>query len=95
MARIVCILFIAATLLSSAFVLSHIGHEHDQSGPDGSCATCAQLSTAAGLLKSMATATIGFALFFGGRYAILSMLKPADLRRISPSPVHRKVRLNH
>ena len=94
-ALMIGVIFVAGSLLSAAFIFTHTHHEHDHKGPDGGCATCAQLMAADNLLKSLTTIIIGAALGFGCFAASLSIPKPADYRLGFITLVCLKVRLNN
>jgi hypothetical protein len=94
-ALLLCALFIAVSLLSSAFILSHANHEHDQDMPDGSCATCAHVVAAENLLKTLGAAVIAVTLYLSGHHAIVSTLKPIASDLGFFTLVSLKVRLNN
>jgi disulfide bond formation protein DsbB len=94
-ALLLCILFIAATLLSAAFVLTHAHHVHDHHGPDGSCATCSQVMAAGAVLKTLGRAVTAAALALGLHHAVTSTSKPVLSNPVSLSPISLKVRMNH
>ena len=48
------IAFALMILLPTAFIFTHADHEHDHNGPEGTCATCAQLHIAQNLLQIIA-----------------------------------------
>ena len=52
-AGVFCACLISVFFLSSAFILTCAGHDHDHDGPDGSCATCAHMATAEALLEQL------------------------------------------
>jgi low temperature requirement protein LtrA len=95
-ALILCLLFIAASLLSSAFILTHASHVHDHAGEGGSCATCAHVMAAGHLLRTIGLTVVAAALSFGAHRAFISILKftAADLDFLI-SLVSLKVRLNN
>jgi hypothetical protein len=94
-ALLLCALFIAVSLLSSVFILTHANHEHDHDMPDGSCATCAHVMAAENLLKTLGTAVIAVALYLSGHHALVSTLKPIASDLDFFTPVSLKVRLNN
>ncbi len=94
-ALVLCTLFIAASLFSAAYILTHADHVHDFDAPDGGCAVCEHMQAAADLLKNLtmiaATAAVAAGIFF----ASLSFLKSGHLWLCSDTPVDRKVRMNN
>jgi hypothetical protein len=94
-ARLLCALFIAVSLLSSAFILTHAHHAHDQDMPDGSCATCAHVMAAENLLKALGVAVMAAALYLGGRRVLVSAPKPIASDSGFFTLVSLKVRLNN
>jgi hypothetical protein len=94
-ALLVCIIFIAASLLSAAFILTHANHAHDHAGPDGSCATCAHVMAAGNLLRTVGIAVAMAALSFGTHYAVSSALKHIASESVLPTLVSLKVQLNN
>lgn len=92
-ALVVCVLFIAGTLFSTAFISTRINHDHD--GHNGNCTTCAHLAMAERLLKSLSTAITDTALIFGCFSVICSILKAVDFYTGFITLVHLKVRLNN
>lgn len=94
-AQFFCALFIFATVLSAAFVLTHGEHEHDNSAANGGCAICAQLNAAVKVLNRISTAAVFGAVVFGGRFLAVLMSKVAGLLLIYSTPVALKIRLNN
>jgi hypothetical protein len=93
-AVLLCVCFIAAVLLSAAFILTHTRHEHDHDGPGGACAVCAHISSARNVLKSLFTAAAGG----GGAaclFAVYAFLASAAPRTDRASLVRLKIRLNN
>jgi hypothetical protein len=96
MALALCAVYIAAFLFSAAYILVHASHAHDSAGPDGSCAACARLAAAGGLLKSVSAAAAGGAPAAAwGTSGIFSLPKPAVSRAGLSTLVCLKVRLNN
>lgn len=93
-ASALCVLFIAVSLLSVAFVLAHANHDHDHDGPFGTCATCARMAAVENLLKRISTAVAAIVIAVGGLFAALFVLKPVFSGMDPPTPVNLKVRLN-
>ncbi|MCL2152724.1 MAG: hypothetical protein FWH57_07190 [Oscillospiraceae bacterium] len=91
----ICVLFIAGSLLSAAFIFTHIHHEHDHNAPNGGCTTCVHISAAENLLKSLSAALAGAALIIECFSAIRSLLKPVSLNTGFFTLIHLKVRLNN
>ena len=95
LALVVCILFFAVSILSEAFIFTHLDHEHDHNGPHGGCATCAHMAAAENLLKSISTSLIGVALAIWCFSAVLAILQPVDFNTGFHALVLLKVRLNN
>jgi hypothetical protein len=90
-----CVLFIALTALSTAYILTHANHRHDHNGPGGDCAVCVRINAAERLLKTISTAAAGAALVFGGVFALLSARKVSGCHKGFYSLIRLKVRLNN
>jgi hypothetical protein len=94
-ALLLCVCFIAAVLLSAAFILTHANHAHDHDGPGGSCVTCACISLAQNVLKSLFTAALGAAAALAYLFAVCALLASAVSRTDRYSLVSLKIRLNN
>lgn len=93
-ALFLCALLAATLIFSSAFLLAHAGHEHDHSGANGACTTCAHITAAQKLFEQLtAAATATFALA-GGLFGAAQLLRFAPQRVASLSLVQLKIRLN-
>jgi preprotein translocase subunit SecG len=53
-----CASFVAALLLSAAFIALRAQHEHDHHGENGVCTTCAHIALAENLLKTVSMAAL-------------------------------------
>jgi hypothetical protein len=95
MALAACALYLAAMLLSSVFMLTHMNHIHDHDEPEGSCATCMHIQSAENLLKQLSTAVVSAAVAFGSLFGILLSVKVTSLCVGFSTLVRLKVRLNH
>ena len=93
MALAACVLFIAAMLLSSSYIITHANHTHD--GPSGGCATCMHIQAAENLLKRLSAAIVTVAVVFGGLSGLLFFLKACAPCFGFLSLVILKVRLNN
>ena len=91
----VCILFIAGSILSAAFIFAHIDHDHDHDGADGGCAVCVWISAAVNLLKSLFAAFVGAAVGMWRFFAMRSGLRAVRYYTGSLSLVCLKVRMNN
>ena len=90
-----CVLFIAAMLLSSSYIITHANHAHDHDGPSGGCATCMHMQAAENLLKRLSASIVTVAVVFGGLSALLFFLKTCAPRFGFLTLVILKVRLNN
>jgi hypothetical protein len=90
-----CAIFVAATLFSAAYILTHANHEHDQNGANGTCATCAHVAAAGNWLKQILT--VGTAAIAFGLCAVFSPRNPKSASTYPgfSTPVTLKVRLNN
>ncbi|MDR3120215.1 MAG: hypothetical protein LBU58_02600 [Clostridiales bacterium] len=95
MAVLVCVCFVAALILSSAFILTHANHEHDRNGADGSCAACAHISAVENLLKTISAVTVFSVVALGTTFAALLIMTAARIEVADYSLVELKVRLNN
>ena len=91
----ICVLFVICSLFSTIFIFTHIGHEHDNDGPHGSCAVCVCISTVENLLRSLFNAFLGSALAFGSFIVIHLALKENTLFVGTYSLVHMKVKMSN
>lgn len=94
-AFLLCVLFVAASLLSAAYILTHANHIHDHDGPSGGCATCMHLQLSENLLRQLSAAIVAAAAAVGGLYGILFSHKTPILHNGFSTPVTLKVRLNN
>lgn len=90
-----CALFIAASILSSSYILIHKNHKHDHNGPSESCTICSHMMDAENLLKQISMAVAGTAITIAVLLASFSVLKPIFLKIGFSTPVKLKVRLNN
>jgi hypothetical protein len=91
----VCVLFIVVSVLYSALIIARLNHAHDHNGVHGSCATCACLTKAENLLKSISVAVFSVALVFEKPLLALFALKLFDFRAGFYTLARLKVRLNN
>jgi hypothetical protein len=91
----ICVCFIAALVLSAAFIATHANHEHDNNGADGGCAACAHISAAANLLKTVSAAVVISSVTLGAMFAALATLQAARLVIADYTLISLKVRLNN
>ena len=93
LAFLVC--FVMVSLLSEAFIFSHLHHEHDHNGVGGNCATCAQIHSTENTLKQL-IATIGGASFsISGLFAFMSVLCVGMFLLDSQTLVKLKIQMNN
>jgi hypothetical protein len=92
---VLCVLFVASFLLSSAYLVFHAGHSHDRSAPGGSCATCAHMAAAASFGKLLSLAVVGTFIAFRPLSAVPAPLPALLSRTVRTSPVRLKVRLDY
>ena len=95
LALVLCILFIATTALSFAFIITHANHAHDHNGPDGACTTCIAVQSAGNLLKQIAISAVAVAAVLGGLFTLLYCLKLSYLLRKLNTLISLKVQLNN
>ncbi|MDR0854496.1 MAG: hypothetical protein LBN34_09030 [Clostridiales Family XIII bacterium] len=93
-ALLLCVLFIAASLISGAFIATHANHEHDRNGPNGSCTTCTQVMVVGNLLKTLGLAAATITICIALHYAIIYTLKPIVSDFCLSTLVSLKVQLN-
>jgi Mn2+/Fe2+ NRAMP family transporter len=94
-AAFICACFIAALVLSSAFIVTHINHEHDDCGADGGCAVCAHIAAAESLLKTVSAAAALSAAALGAMSAALIISEAARCGIADKTLIGLKVRLNN
>ena len=93
-AGMLCFVFVAVLLYSAIFIYTHAHHIHDHDGPDGSCATCAQLIAVEALSKQINTVGVKPVLVLCSLLVILSLVKSASADAVFSTPVTLKIRLN-
>ena len=97
--RIIAFAFLACFLvifiLSSAFILTHVDHEHDHNGVNGSCATCAQILSAENILKQFSTALLGVLFAIAELYAAIGILKAIAVYASLSTPITLKIKMNN
>ncbi len=89
-----CALLVAGVLFSAAFACFCAKHEHDQDGPGGSCAVCAQLVVSERLQKLLSVALVAAAVVGGCSAAFPSASRTVDFRTDFAALVCLKIRLN-
>jgi len=94
-ALVICVLFIIGSFLSAAFIFTHVNHIHDHNRLDGSCSTCAHLTTAENTFNILSIALVGAMLVFGCCSVIISILRSISFSTYNITLVHLKVRLNY
>ena len=87
--------FIAISLLSEAFILTHANHTHDQNGVGGTCATCVQIQNAENILKQLGTAVVGGFIILAGLYAAAAIIKAICSNIAIHTPITLKIRMNN
>lgn len=92
---IICISFITASLLLTAFIFTHIYHEHDHNCSNGNCAVCTQILTAEYFLKFIFTGSICVSITLYFFCTIYSILKLIRFYNDFYTLVHLKIRLNN
>ena len=92
LAFLVC--FLAAVILSTAFILTHADHEHDHNGAKGSCTICAQIQSAENLIKQFSTAFLGVLFAIAGLYTFVRTLKVISVYVSLSNPITQKIRIN-
>jgi len=95
LALVFCVLFIAASALSLAFVITHANHTHNRGSADGACTTCISLRCAENLLKQITISTIALAVLLCGLFAVLCCLMLSWLPRRIHTLISLKVQLNN
>lgn len=91
----ICVFFVVASLFLAMFVIMHSDHEHDHNGREGSCLTCASVSTAGSLLKIISTMIVGTAIAICCFVAFISIVKSISYQSLYHTPVNLKVRINN
>ena len=94
-AMAICIAYIAVFLLGAAYLLTHINHEHDHDGPNGSCVTCAHITAVGDLLQQLSVTAPGTVFVFGSMFLVRSFYNTAFVWGNPDTLVKLKVRLNH
>jgi len=93
----VCVLFVAVSFFSSAYILKHANHKHDHNGANNACTTCAGLNAAANLLEQISVAAVKtktFAIVFC-LFTVLSLPRSYADNTNRSSLVTLKVQLNN
>ncbi len=93
-ASAVCIFFITASALSSAFVSVHTDHSHEHNGAEERCSTCILLATAENLFKTVFTVIINAVFAFTCLNTVFYLYNTgADIDFFTP--IRLKVKLNN
>jgi hypothetical protein len=95
LAALACVCFIAALLLSAAFLSLYSHHEHDHNGADGGCATCACISAAGNLLKTVSSAVAASVVAVGATFFALRTLEAERFEIADRTLISLKIRLNN
>jgi hypothetical protein len=90
----VCVLFIAAMVLLSAYILENSGHTHDHDGLGGCCSTCMQIQAAENTLRTLSVAIAATGLTFVGLFGTLLFIKSKAKNIPDSSLVALKVKLS-
>ena len=94
-ALLICVVFIAAFVLSTTFIITHADHQHDFNGPHGTCATCAGIAAAGNLLMAVSIAFSGVSLSREGLPSLISIFKRIVFRGRVHTLIRLKVRLDY
>ncbi|MCR1900158.1 hypothetical protein NSA47_14415 [Irregularibacter muris] len=94
-AMLLLIAFVFATSLSAVFLFTHADHEHDHHGPEGTCATCAQLGTVHHLLKNIFTTILASVTALSTLLILTITVNTVSPRVRFHTLVSLKVRLNN
>ena len=90
-----CSVFVAAFLLSSVYIITHAGHEHDRDGRNNSCATCFHLLSAEDTFRQpFLPAHVSIAIIFAV-LAPVCLIAPVFFNVVFSTPVTLKTRLNN
>ena len=86
-----CILFIAAFLFTTSFIVEHAGH--DCMGRD--CSVCAQINSAEKVLKQLSAAMVGAGFIVGCLFFIAFQIRPAVSLMGLSTLVYLKVKMDN
>ena len=90
-----CVIFLAASLLSVSFISAHTLHRHDNNGFGGSCAICAHLSAAENLMKHITAMLLALPVLCGCLLSAHAILYSFAYPTGSLSFVSQKIKLNN
>jgi hypothetical protein len=90
-----CLLLLAVSFLSAAFILTNLNHTHHYDGPDGACSTCVHLLAAEQWLRQLSLIVVVSAMALVARFGFFRRAARTAARRARLSPVQLKVRLNN
>lgn len=90
---LLCLLVVST--LSTAFIITHMEHEHDHHGVHGDCLVCAQLQSAVKLLKLLSTAFICVGAAFAPSVSLIALAGCIVSITSYLTPVQLKVRMNN
>lgn len=91
---IFCVCLIAAAFLSTAFIVSHFGHEHEHNGVHDTCAVCIQIKSAENMLKQLGVSASGAVVLLAGVFAAVS-IRAMSSDTVVFNPVTLKIRMNY
>ena len=87
--------FVVGFFLSGIFFLTHVNHEHDHNGVDGSCDTCAQIQASENLIKQFGIFAVSLAFAVIILSAAIAVLFAISFLFGVQSPVKLKIRMNN
>lgn len=94
-ALILCTVFISVSLFFSAYILTHINHEHDHDGPVGCCSTCMHIQSAEKMLRQFTDAIVVTVTFACSLFSALLFLSLFASHTEVSTLINLKVRLNN
>lgn len=95
LAIIFCAAYIIVSIFGAASLLSHLDHEHDQDGLNGSCAACAHIIAAGNILKQISTGVTSAVIAIVGLLISVFLYRSQSLQIRLFTPVTLKVKLNN
>lgn len=87
--------FVAVSMLTEAYILTHASHVHDNNGGDGSCAVCIQVQSAKIRLKEFCTVIVCGAFMLAGFFAVIVVIRPDPSGITLLTPISLKNRMNN
>lgn len=89
------IYFLAVSIISWTFILTHEEHEHTNTIANESCTICLKIQIAENILNYLSTAFVGVIHFTIGLIALIIIIKIINIHIFHTTLITLKVRMNN